>query len=149
MPFPPKDLPNRGQILADNPTLIDRFESYIEKPNGEMRCWQWTGYTKSGYGYIGIKMRGRWHNIGAHRISFVLTYGGLTQGRYVAHLCNNPPCVNPEHLYACTHRQNMVDREVSRRLRQYGAEHGLTDEEIIVGRIPRWFLEEEEEDEED
>ena len=46
----------------------------------------------------------------------------------------------------CTHRQNMADREVSRRLRQYGAEHGLTDEEIIVGRIPKWFLEEEEEE---
>ena len=65
----------------------------------------------------------------------------IPQGLYVAHLCNNPACVNPEHLSACTHSHNMDDLEASNRLRRYGAEHGLADEEIIAGPIERSFVE--------
>ena len=143
MPVPPKDLPNRDQMLTENPTLIDRFESKVEKPDQEHRCWLWTGAKQRGYSCIRIKMEGKWHSIGAHRISYVLGYGEIPQGLYIAHLCDIPLCVNPDHLFPCTHRLNMADRAASNRIRRHLNEHGLTDVEIIAGSISSDMLEEE------
>lgn len=77
-----------------------RFERwYIPEPNSG--CWLWFGgVDKAGYG----KFRGhRSGKIMAHRFSF----GFVPEGLEIDHKCRNKSCVNPEHLEAVTHQENM------------------------------------------
>lgn len=47
----------------------------------------------------------------AHRVSWIVTYGAIAEKLEVLHNCNNPPCVNPHHLYLGTQKENMRDRK--------------------------------------
>lgn len=93
-------------------TLIERFLSSINKdgpiaPNLGTRCWTWTGCTdKGGYGLI--RQKGK--NLKAHRISMEI-HTGHGSDLCVLHSCDNPPCVNPNHLYFGTNLENARDRE--------------------------------------
>ena len=69
-------------------------------------CWEWTaGKNGDGYGNF------RWHgkHIGTHRLSYLLVYGMIPKGMLVLHHCDNPPCVNPCHLFLGTHQDNADD----------------------------------------
>lgn len=69
-------------------------------------CWLWLGHTNDD-GYGTIRFRGRsWLT---HRVAWVLSFGEVTPGKYVLHHCDNPPCVNPAHLYEGTQKNNMDD----------------------------------------
>jgi hypothetical protein len=75
-------------------------------------CWLWTGPTNGkGYGvfYVGTKNR---H---AHRCSYEVFKGSIPEGLHVLHACDTPLCVNPAHLRAGTHRENMTDRDTRKR----------------------------------
>jgi hypothetical protein len=48
-------------------------------------------------------------NIGVHRLSWILANGAIPDGMSVLHRCDNPPCVNPEHLFLGTQRDNNLD----------------------------------------
>lgn len=47
----------------------------------------------------------------AHRVSWIIHYGYIPQGMHILHHCDNPPCVNPEHLELGTAKDNMRHRE--------------------------------------
>lgn len=71
-------------------------------------CWHWKASTMQG-GYGKIWYRGKL--IAAHRISWMLANGEIPPGMDVLHECDNPKCVNPNHLFIGTHTINMQDKE--------------------------------------
>ncbi len=78
-------------------------------------CWVWIGSTnQDGYGLWSAHGEKR-----AHRASFVLHHGVIPKGMHVLHTCDNPGCVNPDHLRLGTHQDNMAD--LRKKGRAYGA----------------------------
>lgn len=77
---------------------------YSITPNG---CWVWDGYCDpKGYGefrFYGIEKS-------AARVSYIIHNGPIPNSLHVLHKCDNPPCVNPDHLFVGTHQDNMRDK---------------------------------------
>lgn len=89
--------------------IAERFhEKYERVPFSG--CWLWTGSTmaKGGYGKITVK-QGEQKCTGAHRVSWMLHRGEIPAGLWVLHRCDVPACVNPDHLFLGTARDNVVD----------------------------------------
>ena len=76
-------------------------------------CWEWQAARfPKGYGHFVLPRKQRVTQSGyAHRIAWELTYGTLLPGIFVLHKCDNPPCVNPTHLWLGTPGDNMRDRD--------------------------------------
>ena len=111
--------------------MKQRLISKIEI-NNETGCWEWTATTHgSGYGlfYIGNK------TFRAHRISWQLENGTIPDGMFVCHSCDNPSCINPEHLFLGSPKDNsqdMVDK--GRQYKPTGTKNKsakLTDSDVI------------------
>lgn len=83
----------------------DRFWASVEKTDS---CWNWTRH-KDPYGY-GMFYSGGRSQRRAHRISWTLLVGPIPDGMVIDHICHNKGCVNPDHLRACTQKQNQENR---------------------------------------
>jgi hypothetical protein len=81
-----------------------RFMEYVSV-NPETNCWEWDGVIRTGYGRF--YLRGKW--LSAHRASWELHNDAIPEGLLVLHKCDNKCCVNPEHLFVGTQRDNVRD----------------------------------------
>lgn len=95
----------------------ERFFSQVEKNGPIIReeigpCWIWTG-SKTHDGYGKVRMMGR--EFRAHRASWVLRYGFIRPDVIACHRCDNPPCVNPDHLFIGSVADNMRDMKLKGR----------------------------------
>ena len=89
--------------------IEERFWRQTNK-GGATECWNWTGAPNMwGYGQI-RDMNGRYGKKKlAHRISWNIHNGPIPNGMLVLHTCDNPLCVNPNHLWLGTHKDNNDD----------------------------------------
>jgi hypothetical protein len=115
-------------------TSEERFWAKVQRGEPD-DCWIWTAATKRGYGhfkYGHFKVDGKM--VKAHRFSYALAHGPILDGLHVLHRCDNPPCVNPAHLFPGTNADNIRDKEAKGRGNQpRGTANGkchLTNEEV-------------------
>lgn len=107
--------------------MVDAVLFYVESVTAP-GCWEWTGTKdKHGYGRVRVDQR----KARAHRVAWEAFKGEIPAGLHVLHRCDNPGCVNPEHLFLGTHGDNMRDREAKGRGNRWNA-HGQS-----TGKVSR------------
>ena len=87
-------------------TIIERFSSKI-KINKTTGCHEWqAGKSANGYGRFYINGKTQY----AHRVVWLLVHGFIPEDIYILHNCDNPCCVNIDHLKQGDHQENMDDK---------------------------------------
>jgi hypothetical protein len=108
-------------------TLQERFDQkYVVRESG---CWEWVAAVRSRYGVIVV---GSSRTAKAHRVSWEIHRGPIPAGLKVLHVCDNPPCVNPDHLFLGTQADNLRDMVQKGRARgnPIGPVGRFTDEQV-------------------
>lgn len=111
----------------------DRFWEKVNKKSDD-ECWEWIGYKDNkGYGILNNQ-----HSTKAHRISWVIHNGKIPNKMCVCHHCDNPSCVNPNHLWLGSVAENNRDKELKGRHNGLRGERNfgsvLTEKQVLVIR---------------
>lgn len=114
---------------------IARFWRKVDKTSNPNGCWLWTGCRiQDGYGRGSIKSR----LFLAHRMAYHIQFGPIPEHLKCLHRCDNPPCVNPEHLWIGTDQDNSIDRELKGRHGNIkGERHGrakMSETDVLAAR---------------
>lgn len=111
-----------------------RFLSKVDKSGGDDACWPYGTHRDGHYGEITVKKHIRFL---AHRFSWELVNGQIADGLFVCHRCDNPKCVNPNHLFLGTQKDNMQDKVRKKRYPK-----AMTEDQYRLYRIaidaPEW-----------
>ena len=82
------------------------------RPGMDTPCLEWQGYSdRDGYGTF----ESGYKTVRAHRVAWELAHGPIPDGLHVLHKCDNPPCVQDEHLFLGTEADNAADRDAKGR----------------------------------
>lgn len=105
-------------------TILERFEQkYIKRESG---CWEWTACSR-GNGYGCFKFEGRL--VDSHRVSYILYKEDIPTGKLVCHTCDNRLCVNPDHLFLGSYKDNYDDAVIKGRI-----------DKNILAKLPRKIM---------
>lgn len=105
---------NMAKVRLPDPTYLSKitdqdkadFWSKATVTANPDKCWEWQGYTYRNYGTTSVKGKA-WR---AHRFAWAIT-NGREPSLNILHSCDNPPCVNPNHLREGTTQENMAERQ--------------------------------------
>lgn len=101
-------------------------------PEALSGCWLWSASTtRTEYGRCHVKVGSSWHSRLAHRQAWTLAKGEPGP-MHVLHRCDVRACVNPDHLFLGTHRDNMDDREAKGRNKPHPAPQGSAHHSAIL-----------------
>lgn len=108
------------------------YAKFLPRPS--TGCWIWTGSRSQGYGVIRQAHYGKARN--AHRVSWELHCGPIPAGLFVCHKCDVRSCVNPDHLFLGTQRENMLDMHGKGRAARGEESHysRITEEQVHQAR---------------
>lgn len=121
----------------------ERFWRHVDTDSDPRGCWLWRGHCNEfGYGLFSADGIAGSKILRAHRVAWELLRGAIPVGLELCHHCDNPPCVNPDHLFIGTRSDNMRDMVAKGRHRsnlphQWGEAHSqarLSDEDVIEMR---------------
>lgn len=115
----------------DNSTITN-FWSHVDKTSNPNGCWEWTASKiQNGLPYGKFHIHRKY--VSAHRFSWMIHKGSIPSGMLVCHKCDNPSCVNPNHLFLGTNKDNAVDRSVKGRgaINSRNGNSKLTDDKVL------------------
>ena len=118
-----------GKNWSHADSLADRMQKYSELQKSG--CIYWTGTIES-TGYGSVRFQGK--RLKAHRAAWIACYGDIPNGILVLHKCDNKCCINPEHLWLGSQKDNMRDMiQKGRKVVHSGEDHWgakLTEDDV-------------------
>jgi hypothetical protein len=122
----------KASDMCEEHTLLKRFWNNVDIKSVD-ECWEWQGSkTSNNYGVIYWNGKVSY----AHRLSLEFSGEEIPSRYHACHRCDNPPCVNPKHLFVGSPRDNMLDK-VSKGRHTFGEKHPnakLTNAEVLAIR---------------